>query len=138
MIERRGFCNRCGLCELGREPDENGNPVGDATLVVWDPTKRPGEEEACYHRLIRDLLNGRPLAEVRAEWMEVEPTFDGDIAAYRNFPARPEAVLEGCNYRFYKDDQEISLKQYTNGQWSYPEYTSSEPIILNDRRYGES
>ena len=130
MIERRGFCNRCGLCELGGPP--NGS-------VVWDPAKAPGEENACYHRLIRDLRNGRNRYEVLQEWLAQDPTFDGDIERYLNFPATPDAVLEGCNYRFIQDGSELPPKRIdpTNGRWLYSEYDRSQSIVLNDRQYGE-
>ena len=130
MIERRGFCNRCGLCELGGPPSD---------LVVWDADRTPGEENACFHRLIRDLRNGRNRDEVLQEWLEQESTFDGDIEGYMNFPKTPEAVIEGCNYRFYEDGVELPPKRMGQGttHWVYPEYDRSQPIVLNDRLYGE-
>ena len=129
MIERRGFCNRCGLCELGGPPND---------LVVWDPDKSPGEENACFHRLIRDLRNGRNREEVLREWLAQEPTFNGNIEGYMEFPRTPDAVVEGCNYRFHQDGVELPPKQMdSNGHWVYPEYDRSQTIVLNDRQYGE-
>ena len=130
MIERRGFYNRCGLCELGGPPQRN-------PLVIWDPSKVPGEENACLHRLIRDLRNGRDRAEVLREWLEQEPTFDGDIESYLNFPATPDAITEGCNYRFYDGDRELPPKHNENGHWVYPEYDRDQSVVLNERQYGE-
>jgi len=140
MIERRGFCNRCGLCELGRDPDGNGNPVGDATLIVWDPLKTPGEANACFHQLIRDLAEGvKTLSEVQAEWISVEPTFDGNVQAYLDFPQTPDAVVEGCNYRFDQNAVELLVKRVdaTSGVWLYSGYDKAQSIVLNNRLYGE-
>lgn len=129
MIERRGFCNRCGLCELG-------GPVND--LVVWDPDKSAGEENACFHRLIRDLRNGRDREEVLREWLAQEPTFDGNMEGYMDFPRIPDAVVEGCSYRFYGDGEELQPKRIdSNGFWVYPKYDRTQPIVLNDRKYSE-
>ena len=130
MIERRGFCNRCGLCELGSPPQAD-------PLIVWDLAKTPGEENACYHRLIRDLRNGRNRDEVLQEWLAQDPTFDGNMDGYLNFPSTPDAVMEGCNYRFLQDGLELPSKREDGGHWVYPEYNRTEPIILNDRLYGE-
>jgi len=136
MIERRGYCNRCGLCELGGP--RNG-------LVIWDPEKKPGEENACYHRLIRDLRSGRNRGDVLREWQAREPTFDGDMDAYLSFPATPDAVIEGCNYRFYDSDRELPPKRSENGRWVYPQYDRTQffdcaqdrSVVLNERLYGE-
>ena len=139
MIVRTGFCNRCGLCELGRSL-KNGHPEGDARLVVWDDSKVAGEADACYHRLIRDLKNGRPLEEVRSEWMEVEPTFDGDVEGYLRFPATPDAVVEGCSYRFVQDGTELPPKRVAprGSHWLYSVFDRRQIIVLNDRQYGET
>lgn len=128
MIERRGYCNRCGLCELGGPPTD---------LIVWDPAKQPGEEDACYHRLIRDFLEGRPPAEILADWLAQEPSFDRNVEKYLSFPRTPDAVIEGCNYRFYQDGRELPPKLLVDNHWEYPDWDAAQPIRLNPRLYGE-
>lgn len=132
-IERRGFCNRCGLCELG----------GPQHFITWTGTA--GDANAAMHELIKDLHNSVAEAVVLAEWQATVPEMTlEEMRGYLDFPKRPEAVMEGCNYSFHVVDdvggsQELPPKRMdSNGvHWEYPAYDSNLVIQLNDRKYGE-
>ena len=133
-IERRGFCNRCGLCEPENSPH-----------VLLAPGKQRGQADATNHVLVAQLTAGVPRAVVLGLWQQDQPEFtSAELDHYLNFPERPEAVAkEGaaqCNYSFvvvHDDGTEVLLppKEAVGRKWQYPVYDTTLPIVLNNRLY---
>mgnify|MGYP001561410033 CR=1 FL=1 len=133
-IERRGFCNRCGLCEPLNSPH-----------VVSAPGKQRGEADATDHVLVAQLAAGMPRAVVLGLWQQDQPGFTAqELDHYLNFPERPEQVGKEtnaqCNYSFvivHDDGAETLLppKEAVDRKWQYPIYDPSLPIVLNNHLY---
>jgi len=98
-IERRGECNRCGLCEIGcTEP-----------TLVWTEGKVTGEAGACSRT---DYANADGLVGV----------------GYMTWPARLDQALEGCAFTFARIDDDLSEHRIlgkrwdaVSGRWLYPD-----------------